>query len=210
MRKIKLEVQLSIDGFMADQHGNTDWMVWNGGSEWRWDDELRQYHTDMVKSCDCLFLSREVVEHGFIPHWREVAADAANPQQEFASYLSQAHKVIFSKTLTTDDEIPGGWDNAEISKFDIRQQIYHLKHQEGKDILVHGGASFISSLIQGGYIDEFHMLINPVVLGKGLPIFNRLSSPKSLALTATKTFSCGVTLMQYQSVREQVALSQAS
>jgi dihydrofolate reductase len=210
MRKIKLEVQVSVDGFMADQQGNTDWMVWNWGAEWTWDKELRQYHTDLTKTADCLFLSREVVEEGFIPHWRTVAADLSNPQHVFARNFNDAHKVIFSKTLTTDDEIPGGWDNVEVSKWDIRQQIHHLKQQEGKDILVYGGASFLSSLIQGGYVDEFHLLINPVVLGKGLPIFNRLPSPKSLHLTNAKTFHCGVTLMQYELVREQVALSTAS
>jgi dihydrofolate reductase len=210
MRKIKLEVQVSVDGFMADQQGKTDWMVWNWGPEWTWDNELQQYHTDLTKSSDCLFLSRQVVEEGFIPHWKKVAEDVSNPQHTFASYLSDAHKVVFSKTLTTDDTIPGGWENVEVSRWDIRQHIHHLKQQEGKDILVYGGASFLSSLIQGGYIDEFHLLINPVVLGKGLPIFNRLPSPKSLHLANTKTFNCGVTLMQYELVREQVALSKAS
>lgn len=210
MRKIKLEVQLSIDGFMADHEGKTDWMVWNWGPQWTWDNELQQHHTNLTKSADCIFLSRQAVEDGFIPHWRAIAKDPSNPQYEFATYLNNAHKVIFSKTLTTDEEIPGGWDNVEVSKWDIRQHIHHLKQQEGKDILVFGGASFISSLIQGGYIDEFHLLINPVVLGKGLPIFNRLPSPKAMQLTNTKTYSCGVTLMQYELIREQVALSKAS
>ena len=210
MRKIKLEVQLSVDGFMADQQGNTDWMIWNWGPEWTWDSELRQYHTDLLKETDCLFLSRQVVEVGFISHWRKIAQDPSSPQHEFACYIDKAHKVIFSKTLTTDDDIPGGWENVEVSKWDMRQQIHHLKQQEGKDILVFGGASFVSSLIQGGYIDEFHLLINPVVLGKGLPIFNRIPSKKSLSLGSAKTYSCGVTLMKYDLVREQVALPQAS
>jgi dihydrofolate reductase len=210
MRKIKLEVQLSIDGFIADQQGNTDWMVWNWGANWTWDSELQRYHNDLVKSADCLFLSRQVVEEGFIPHWRKIAEDPTNPQYEFASAINRAHKVVFSKTLTTDDEIPGGWDNVEVSKWDIRQHIYHLKQQEGKDILVFGGASFVSSLIQGGFIDEYHLLINPVVLGKGLPIFNRLHSRKSMLLEATKTYNCGVTLMKYNQVREEVALPKAS
>ena len=92
----------------------------------------------------------------------------------------------------------------------IRQHIYHLKQQQGSDILVFGGASFVSSLIQGGFIDEFHLLINPVVLGKGLPIFNRLPTRKSMILAETRTYGCGVTLMKYNQVREQVALPQAS
>ncbi|HTF19867.1 MAG TPA: dihydrofolate reductase family protein [Chryseolinea sp.] len=210
MRKIKLEVQLSIDGFMADQQGKTDWIVWNWGPEWTWDNELKQYHTELIKSADCLFLSRQVVEDGFITHWRKIAEDPAHSQYEFAQFINNAHKVVFSKTLTTDNEIPGGWENVEVSKWDIRQHIHHLKQQEGKDILVFGGASFVSSLIQGGYIDEYHLLINPVVLGKGLPIFNRLPSRKSLMLANTRTYSCGVTLMKYDQVREQVALSKAS
>lgn len=210
MRKIKLEVQLSIDGFMADQQGKTDWMVWNWGPEWTWDNELKQYHTELIKSADCLFLSRQIVEDGFIPHWRKIAEDATHAQHEFAKMINDAHKVVFSKTLTTDDDIPGGWENVEVSRWDIRQHIHHIKQQEGKDILVFGGPSFVSSLIQGGYIDEYHLLINPVVLGKGLPIFNRLPSRKSLMLSNTRTYNCGVTLMKYDQVRESVALSKAS
>jgi len=210
MRKIKLEVQLSVDGFMADQQGGTDWMVWNWGSDWTWDNELRQYHTDLLKDTDCLFLSRQIVEEGFIPHWRKIAEDPGNPQHEFAKYIDKAHKVVFSKTLTTDDDIPGGWDNVEVSRWDIRQHISHLRQQPGKDILVFGGPSFVSSLIQGGYIDEFHLLINPVVLGKGLPIFNRLPSKKSLNLHNAKTYPCGVTLMKYELVREEVEMPRAS
>lgn len=209
MRKIKLQVQLSVDGFMADQQGNTDWMIWNYGTDWTWDKELRQYHTDLVSTADCLFLSRQIVEEGFIPHWRKVANDTSNPQSAFAHYLDNAHKVVFSKTLTTDDEIPGGWENVEVSQWDIRQQIFHLKQQEGGDILVYGGASFLSSLIQAGFIDEFHLLINPVALGKGLPIFNRLPGRKALHLLSTKTYDCGVTLMKYEAVREAMAISQA-
>lgn len=209
MRKIKLQVQLSIDGFMADQQGNTDWMIWNYGPDWTWDKELRQYHTDLVGTTDCLFLSRQIVEEGFIPHWRKMANDTSNPQSGFARHLDNAHKVVFSKTLTTDDDIPGGWENVEVSQWDIRQQIFHLKQQEGGDILVYGGASFLSSLIQGGFIDEFHLLINPVALGKGLPIFNRLPGRKALHLLSTKTYDCGVTLMKYEAVREAMAISQA-
>lgn len=204
MRKIKLEAQLSIDGFMADHQGKTDWMVWNWGSTWTWDTELRQYHNALLDSTDCLFLSRQVVDDGFISHWRQVAQDDSNPQHHFARQIDNAHKVIFSKTLTTDDSVPGGWDNVEVSKWDMRQHIHHLKQQPGKDILVFGGASFVSSLIQGEYIDEFHLLINPVVLGKGLPIFNRLPSPKSMRVNQTKTFACGVTLMHYELMREPV------
>lgn len=210
MRKIKLEVQLSIDGFMADVHGRTDWMVWNWGPEWTWDPALQQYHTELTKSVDCIFLSRQLVEEGFIPHWRKVAEDTSNPQHAFARHINDAHKVVFSKTLTTDDKIPGGWDNVEVSKWDVRQHIHHLRHQQGKDIMVYGGASFVSSLIQGGFIDEYHLLINPVVLGKGLPIFNRLPAPRSMNLMQTRTFGCGVTLMQYEQVRENIAVPQAS
>ena len=204
MRKLKLEVQLSIDGFMADQKGGTDWMVWNWGNDWTWDKELQDYHTALTKSADCIFLSRQMAEEGFIEHWAQVAQDASSPQQDFAKHIRDTYKVIFSKTLTKDDPIPGGWDNADVSQWDIKQHIRHLKNQEGKDIIVYGGASFISSLIQGGLVDEYHLLINPVVLGKGIPVFNRLPSKQSMILQQSKTYSCGVTLMQYQMAKQSV------
>lgn len=66
MRKLTLEVQMSVDGYIAEKNGNTDWMVWNWGDEWNWDDELKKYHTDLTKSVDGILLSRKMAEAGFI------------------------------------------------------------------------------------------------------------------------------------------------
>jgi hypothetical protein len=62
MRKLKLETQVSIDGFIAGIDGNTDWMIWNWGPDWTWDEELQLYHTELTKSVDCILLSKQMAE----------------------------------------------------------------------------------------------------------------------------------------------------
>lgn len=68
-------MQISLDGFIADKDGKTDWMLWNWGDEWLWDDELRKYHNEITASVDCILLSGKMVEPGggFIQRWATMA-----------------------------------------------------------------------------------------------------------------------------------------
>ena len=176
MRKLILEVQVSIDGFMASVDGNTNWMVWNWGPEWTWDKKLQQYHTALTTSADCILLSRQMAEEGFIAHWKRTAENFDSPQLTFAKHVAETYKVVFSKSLTKLKSIPGGWNNADISSGDLVTEINNLKDMPGSDILVYGGASFVSSLISANLVDEFHILVNPVVIGNGLSMFKSIDN----------------------------------
>ena len=88
MKKVKLEIQVSIDGFAADRDGRSNWMRWNWGEEWTWDDALRHYHLDLTTSSDCILLSRKMAEEGFHRHWEQVAENPADPQYEFAKPIT--------------------------------------------------------------------------------------------------------------------------
>jgi dihydrofolate reductase len=192
MRKLKLAMQLSIDGFVADINGRTDWMVWAWGNNWLWDDALRQYHTNLTLTSDCVLLSGNMAQEGFINHWANVASDAANPQAAFAQPITNMQKVVFSKTINKPM-----WPNTVIAQGDMVTEVNKLKMQEGKDMIVYGGASFVSALISKGLIDEFHLFINPTVLGNGLSIFDNVGNNLNLNLVSATPYPCGVLVVQY-------------
>lgn len=195
MRKLKLQVQISVDGYIAANKDQTDWLVWAWGPQWIWDQELQKYFIEMTSSVDCVLLSRKMAEEGFIGHWARVAANPDDPQFPFAKKIADAHKVVFTKTLKKS-----AWDNTKLATGDLVAEINKLKNQEGKDIIVYGGASFLSSLIKAGLVDEFQLFVNPAALGSGKPIFNGLESKLGLSLVKAQAYECGVAVLVYRNV----------
>ena len=179
MRKLKLQVQMSVDGYIAGPNGELDWVVWD------WDDELKKYVTEITEAVDCIVLGRKLAQ-GFIPHW------ASNPELEGADKMNGNKKVVFTKTLDRSE-----WNNTVLSKGDLADEINNLKKQDGSDIIAYGGAAFVSSLIRHGLIDEFHLFINPVVLGDGMTIFKDIESRLNLTLVKSISFDCGIVLLNY-------------
>lgn len=183
---------MSIDGYIADKDGKTDWMVWSWGPEWTWDEALRKYFTKLKSSVDCVLLSRKMAEEGFIGHWANVAAKPGDPQANFASKINDAQKVIFSTTLDT-----APWSNSRLANGDLADEVNALKKQPGKDMIVYGGAAFVSSLIQADLIDEYYLFINPALLGDGLDIFEGLVGKLNLSLVNSHAYDCGVVVLEY-------------
>ena len=184
MRKLKLQVQMTIDGFVAGPNGEMDWTVTN------WDNELIKYVVEITEPVDCIVLGRKLAQ-GFIPHW------ASNPEEGGADKINNTKKVVFTKTLDKSE-----WDNTVLAKGDLVDEITKLKKQSGKDIIAYGGATFVSALIKKGLIDEFHLFINPVAIGNGMSIFKELDSQKNLALVKSMSFECGIVILNYEPKRE--------
>jgi len=180
MRKIKLQVQMTVDGYIAGPNGEMDWMVFN------WDNELKKYVTEISESFDCIILGRKLAQ-GFIPHW------ASNPEQEGADKFNSTKKIVFTKTIDKSE-----WDNTILAKGDLVDEITKLKNQDGKDIIVYGGSTFVSALIKKGLVDEFHLFINPTAIGSGLTIFNELDSRQNLTLIKSISFDCGIVVLNYK------------
>jgi dihydrofolate reductase len=190
MRKFKLQVQMTVDGYIAGPNGEMDWMVWD------WDDALVQYVTDITEPIDCIVLGRKLAE-GFIPHWANVAANPDHPEFTAGQKFTDTHKVVFTKTLDQS-----AWDNTILAKGDLVDEIKKLKQQDGKDIIVYGGATFVSALIQHGLIDAFHLFINPVAIGNGMTIFKELDSKQNLRLVKSPSFNCGIVVLHYELKRD--------
>jgi dihydrofolate reductase len=191
MRKLKLQVQMSVDGFIAAANGELDWLEWN------WDEDLKKYITELTEPVDCIVLGRKLAE-GFIPHWSNIATKKDDLEFEAGKKFTETAKVVFTKTL--DESAPGklGWKHTRLAKKDLVSEINQLKTAAGKDIIAYGGASFVSTLVKHGLIDEYHLLINPTAIGKGLSIFQQLEMHQNLALVKSISFSCGIVLLHYR------------
>ncbi len=171
MRKLKLQMNIALDG--------------------TWDKAMTNFSIDNLKNVDCIFLGRNTAE-GFIPYWEKVAKNPKDSLYKLGKPLNDIPKVVFSKKLKTSK-----WDNATIVKGNIAEEINALKRKKGRDIIVYGGDSFVSSLIRHGVIDEFYLLVNPVAIGSGQPIFNPLKNNSQLTLVKSKPFACGAVLLWY-------------
>ena len=190
MRTLKLQVQVSIDGYVAGPNGEMDWMVWN------WDEELKNYVKELTGTIDCIIMGRKLAA-GFIPYWATVAENPDDPQYSFGLTMSETPKIVFSKSPR-----PSSWHNTKVTAGDLVEVIKDLKNQEGKDIIVYGGGSFVSSLIKADLIDEYHLFINPAALGDGMTIFKRLTHKQPFRLIKSLASTCGIVVICYEPHRE--------
>ena len=182
MRKLKLQVQMTLDGYVAGPNGEMDWMIFN------WDDKLNNYVRELSEPVDCIVLGRKLAQ-GFIPYW------ASKPEAEEASGVDKMNntpKVVFTRTLDKSD-----WDNTVVAKGDLVDETTKLKKQSGKDIIVYGGATFVNALFKEELIDEFHLFINPVIIGSGMTIFNGLENKQYFTLVESTAFDCGIVVLHY-------------
>ena len=185
MRKLKLQVQISVDGFVGGPNGELDWMTWS------WDDKLKNLVTALTDPVDYVLLGRKMAD-GFISHWAKVAEDPANEDHWAGRKFTDTPKIVFTKTL---DE--STWPNTSLAKGDIVEEVNALKRKEGKDIIVYGGAGFVSSLIEKDLIDEYYLFVNPVAIGKGLTIFGKVGGQFNLQQVDATPYECGITLHRY-------------
>jgi len=184
-RKLKLQVQISVDGFIAGTNSEMDWITWN------WSEDIKKYVSELTNSFDTILLGRKLAE-GFIPYWKNVAEDKNHEEHKSGIIFTNTPKIVFTKTLEKSE-----WENSVLAKGDLKEEINKLKNQEGKDIIVYGGANFVSNLIKENLIDELHLFVNPAVIGKGLSIFHKLENKKELKLVHSQAFECEINLLHY-------------
>ena len=177
-------MQMTINGYVAGPNGENDWMTWNP------DDELIAFMNSLINSSDTLLLGRKTAD-GIINYW-ENALDK-NPDTPFAKKIVDIPKVVFTKTLDKST-----WNNTSLAKGNLAEEIANLKKQNGKDIIVFGGAGFVSSLIKEGLIDEYYLIVNPTAIGNGMTIFNSLDRMQKFSPIESKLYSGGKTVLSYK------------
>jgi dihydrofolate reductase len=180
MRKIIFSINMTIDGFADHTAGIAD-------------DELHDFFTNLLDSADTVLLGRKTYEM-MASYWPFADQDPRSTKSElkFAEKYNNVFKLVFSKTIKDVK-----WNNTTLAKSNLIDEVLKLKNQNGKYIFA-GSLSIASALAQKNLIDDYWLLIHPIVLGKGKPLFEDLKSRIDLKLVETKTFSSGVVVLHYK------------
>lgn len=191
MRKLVLQMQMSVDGFVGTG-GGQDWQLWGWGDHNRWDEELKRDFNAHFRSVDTILLSRKMAEEGYLSHWGDAAKKyPQDPFYAFAQRIIDLRKVVPSDRLNESR-----WERTEIRSGNLPREVNALKAEGGENIAVFGGAGFATSLIAAGLVDEFQFYINPAALGAGTRIFNQAGFSK-LVLHGSKVYDCGIVVNRY-------------
>ena len=177
---------MSVNGCIAGPNGEMDWMVG------LLDDESVKYVSKITESVDTILLGRKMTDV-FISFWLDVMNKPDDPWNAFSKRMIEIPKVVFTKTLNKSK-----WINTDIATGDLIEEVSKIKSQNGRDIVVYGGASFDSSLIKEKLIDEFYLFINPVAIGNGMTIFKDLNEIRKYTLIESKVFESGIVLLRYE------------
>jgi len=188
-----LQMQVSLDLFISGTESGMNWMIWPYTGPWTWDEELKKYFTEVTASNDTILLGWEMADGGYIDHWTEIANQKNNSQSVFATNVVAAHKHVFSRKKRQSR-----WDNTTTTTEDLATEVLRLKNLPGQNIIAYGGATFANALVRTGLIDEYHFIINPTILGKGISIFTKMDDILHLTPASVKVYPCGITVMVYQ------------
>ncbi|HTG55298.1 MAG TPA: dihydrofolate reductase family protein [Niabella sp.] len=185
MRKLISFVHISLDGFVAGPHGEMDWIKVN--------QEIFDHVGKRISKGNTALYGRTTFQ--MMESYWPTAADKPNASQhdiEHSQWYSKVHKLVLSSTLNESD-----LTNTTIIRNNIAERINEIKQQEGEDILVFGSPAATHSLMELQLIDGYWLFVNPVVLGKGIPLFANIQEPVQLKLLSTQQFTCGVTELNY-------------
>lgn len=185
MRKVVVSEFVSVDGVMEDPGGSEGFA--HGGWSFHYiSDETAKYKYDELFAADALLLGR-VTYQGFAEAWPSMTGD------EFSDRMNSIAKFVVSTTL---DELE--WSNSTLIKENVAEEVSKLKAQTGQDILVAGSAQLVDTLRQLDLVDEYRLMVHPVVLGSGKRLFRDGSDTTGLQLADAKTFGSGVVVLTYE------------
>ena len=186
MRKIILCNMMTLDGYFEGLDQNIDWH--------QVDEEFNSFSEDQINNVDAILFGRKTYDL-MESYW--TTAEALTNDPIIANLMNAKAKIVFSRTMTK-----AGWNNTWLIKDNILSEIEELKRKPGKDLIIFGSANLASTFMQLDLIDEYRIVINPVILGQGNPLFKTSTEPLNLKLIKTKTFNSGNVLLYYEPNRD--------
>ena len=182
MRKLIFAINLTLDGCCDHTKGSAN-------------DEIHEHYAQFIRDVDLLIYGRKTYQL-MVPFWPDVAKNHSGPTKalnEFAEAFASKPIVVFSRTL---DSAEG--ENTRIVRTGLQEEILKLKQEPGKDIAV-GGVSLPSQLVELGLVDEYRVVVQPLVVGEGRRLFDDLSLPEKLQLRLvdSKIFESGYVALRY-------------
>ncbi|MDH7461185.1 dihydrofolate reductase family protein [Chitinophagaceae bacterium 26-R-25] len=185
MRKIISFMHISLDGFVAGPNGEMNWI--------KVDEEIFDHVGKRISEGDTALYGR--VTYQMMENYWPTAGDkprASKHDIEHSKWYNNAHKIVLSKTTKAE-----GLTNTTIISDDLPERINEIKQQVGKEILLFGSPTATHALIQLNLIDGYWLFVNPVILGRGIPLFENIKDKIKLSLLSTRSFTSGVTELNY-------------
>ena len=185
MRKLISFMHISLDGFVAGLNGEMDWI--------KVDEEIFDFVGKRISEGDTALYGR--VTYQMMESYWPTAGDkptATKHAIEHSKWYKKVHKVVLSKTIKE-----AGSTNTKIISDNLSDSINEIKQQPGKEILLFGSPTATHSLIQLNLIDGYWLFVNPIILGRGIPLFVDIKEKIKLQLLTTRQFTCGVTELNY-------------
>jgi len=182
MRRVTVFNLMTLDGYIAGQGGDISWH--------NVDEEFQELANAASNSGNTLLFGRVTYEL-MASFWPTPEAIRTDPI--VAAGMNKSEKIVFSRTLQKAD-----WNNTRLVKDDMLAEVRSLKQQSGKDLTILGSGSIVSQLAQEGLIDEYQVLLNPVVIGKGKTMFDGMREKLTLKLVKTRIFKNGNILLSYE------------
>jgi dihydrofolate reductase len=179
MRRVVVQMGVTLDGFVHGAKGYDDWGL---PPE---DDEVVAWKASSLREAGTHIMGRRTYE--------DMASVWPQSSGVYADVMNEIPKVVFSSTLTRAD-----WAETRIADGDLADDIGALKQEPGGVILAHGGATFIDSLVRDGLVDEYRLVIHPVAIGHGTGLFGALSAPLRVDLVEARTFPSGTAIHVYR------------
>jgi dihydrofolate reductase len=182
MRKLSVFNLITLDGYLAGKDGDISWH--------NVDAAFQEYAQRNSNSGNTLLFGRVTYEL-MASYWP--SQDALKNDPVVAQGMNSSTKIVFSRTLDKAD-----WVNTRLVKNNMLGEVRNLKQQDGKDLTILGSGTIVAQLAQAGLIDEYQILLNPIVLGKGKTMFEGITDRLTLKLIETRTFSNGNVLLHYE------------
>lgn len=184
-RKLFLFMMTSLDGYMEGSDHDLSWH--------NVDSEFNDFAAEQLGSADTILFGRRTYQlmESFWPGPQGLQGDSV-----VAKYMNMTPKVVFSHSLDKVTETEH-WKNVRLVKDNISQEVNNLKQQESKDLVILGSNNFCVTLLEEGLLDEIRIMVNPVAIGQGTPLFAGLKEKVSFQLTNTRTFHNGNVLLTY-------------
>jgi dihydrofolate reductase len=190
MRRLVLQMQTTVDGFMEAADGQR-WQVWDWGPHCTWDQRLQHYFNQVYSEADTILLSHDMAVGGFIDHWHRIGEErSGDPAFDFARRVGRIEKVI-----ATRQPLSPGWQRSRVLSGRLQQAITGLKAEPGETILAFGGIRFAAKLLAGGLVDELQLFVNPTVVGDGRSIFG--GGGQRFRLQGSQAYECGIVVNRY-------------
>ena len=183
MQRLIVFDQVSLDGYFTDANGDFRWAHKN-------DEEWKAFAAGNASGGGTLLFGRITYEI-MANYWPTPMAHQNDP--EVAAGMNQRSKVVFSRTLDTVS-----WSNTKLIKGDLVDEVRRMKQEPGDGIAILGSGSIVSQLAAAGLIDEYQVVINPIVLGRGRTLFEGIEERIGLRLVRSRVFGNGDVLVCYE------------